>query len=41
MAYKALHEVFNVAKHKEIFEESQKEQYPKEPLMAASSLTEV
>ena len=39
-AYKALHKVFNVAKHKEIFEESQKEQYPKEPLMAASSLRE-
>ena len=38
---KALHKVFNVVKHKEIFEEFQKEQCPKEPLMAASSLMEV
>ncbi len=39
--YKALRKIFNVAKHKELFEECQKERYPKEPLMAASSLTEV
>lgn len=39
--YKALHNIFNVAKHKEIFEECQKDHYPNEPLMAASSLTEV
>ena len=39
--YKDLHNIFNMAKHKEIFKECQKNHYPKEPLMAASSLTEV
>lgn len=39
--YKSLHTIFNVASHREIFEAIQKEHYPKEPLLAASSLTEV
>ena len=39
--YKSLHDIFNVASHREIFESVQKECYPKQPIMAASSLTEV
>ena len=39
--YKALHTIFNVASNREIFEAAQKEFYPKQPIMAASSLTEV
>jgi hypothetical protein len=39
--YKALHIIFNVAGNREIFEAVQKELYPKQPIMAASSLTEV
>ncbi|XP_028408662.1 zinc finger MYM-type protein 1-like [Dendronephthya gigantea] len=39
--YKALHTIFNVASNREIFEAVQKEFYPKQPIMAASSLTEV
>jgi hypothetical protein len=39
--YKALHTIFNVASNREIFEAIQKELYPKQPIMAASSLTEV
>ena len=40
-AYKSLHTIFNVASHREIFEAVQPEMYPKEQIMAASSLTEV
>ena len=39
--YKSLHDIFNVASHREIFESVQKECYPKQPIMGASSLTEV
>ena len=39
--YKTLHTIFNVASNREIFEAVQKELYPKHPIMAASSLTEV
>ena len=35
------HTIFNVASNREIFEAVQKELYPKQPIMAASSLTEV
>ena len=38
---KSLHDILNVATHREIFESVQKECYPKQPIMAASSLTEV
>ena len=40
-AYKSLHTIFNVASHREVFESVQREIYPKEQVMAASSLTEV
>ena len=39
-ACKALHQGFNVAKHKQIFRECRKDYYLKEPLRAVSSLTE-
>ena len=39
--YKTLHTLFNVASNREIFEAVQKEMYPKQPIMAASFLTEV
>ena len=39
--YKTLHIIFNVASNREIFEAVQKELYPKQPIMAASFLTEV
>ena len=39
--YKSLHAIFNVASHREIFEATQRDIHPKEPIMAASSLTEV
>ena len=39
--YKALHIIFNVAGNREIFEAVQKELYPKPPIMATSSLTNV
>ena len=38
---KTLHTIFHVASNREIFEPVQKELYPKQPIMAASSLTEV
>ncbi|CAB3980675.1 Hypothetical predicted protein [Paramuricea clavata] len=37
-AYKSLHTIFSVASHLEIFEAVQREIYPKEQIMAASSL---
>ena len=39
--YKTLHTIFNVASSREIFKAVQKELYPKQPIVAASSLTEV
>ena len=39
--YRSLHTILSVASHREIFEAIQKDHYPKEPIMAASSLTEV
>jgi hypothetical protein len=39
--YKALHIIFNIAGNREIFEAVQKELYPKQPIMATSSLTNV
>ena len=41
IVYKSLRVVFGVASHREIFEAVQKECHPKQPVMAASSLTEV
>ena len=37
--YQSLHNVFNVANNREIFEETQKEVYPNEPIVSAKSLT--
>ena len=39
--YKTLHAIFNVVSNREIFEAVQKELYPKQPIMDASSLSEV
>ena len=39
--YKTLHTILQLASNREIFEAVQKELYPKQPIMAASSLTEV
>ena len=38
--YQSLHNVFNVAKNREIFEETQKEVYPNEHMVSAKSLTD-
>ena len=39
--YKALHAILNVASNREIFEHVRKELYQEQPVVAASSLTEV
>ena len=39
--YKSLHAIFNVASHREVFEATQRDFYPKEHITASSSLTEV
>ena len=39
--YKSLHATFNITSHREIFEATQRVFYPKEHMMAASSLTVV
>ena len=38
--HQSLHNVFNVANNREIFEETQKEVYPNEPIVSAKSLTD-